>query len=348
MASRKTRERKPAKAEPVYILKPAFKRGGLDYLHISLIAFVIILIALAYALSTFKTALVCSYGALNSTCITPEHNSTQALDAAERILASYSAINTSLSLLPYYALVNRSNVEYLSNTSEWLIVIPYINPFTNETLNFSMLIRDSNLSLVLPFQQTIAPLAYTNNKVIAPGTISLYGRAGCSSSTPIPTYSITDPYAPGALQSILKATNTSKKYAGSVNMTYYFIFTGNAAQLYYTYGINETQLIGAYLKCATNQGKLGAFASNLSTAFHGYPLSNSILSQVAAGSYLNASSLSTCLKTVYTSLEYQARLAAFYNITQTPTFIVNCRYQTLPQTLDEAINYALAHVSNQT
>jgi len=348
MASRKTRERKPAKAEPVYILKPAFKRGGLDYLHISLIAFVIILIALAYALSTFKTTLICSYGTLNSTCITPKHNSTQALGAAERILASYSTMNSSLSLLPYYALVNRSTVEYLSNTSEWLIVIPYINPFTNETLSFSMLVNDSNLSLVLPFQQTIAPLVYVNNKVVAPGTISLYGRTDCSSSAPIPTYSITDPYAPGALQSILRATNASKRYDGEVNITYYFIFTGNAAQLYRAYGVNETQLMGAYLKCATGQGKLGAFTSNLTTAFHGYPLSNSTLSQVAAESYLNASLLSTCLKTVYISLEYQARLAAFYNVTQTPTFIINCRYQTLPQTLDKAINYALAHASNQT
>jgi hypothetical protein len=40
--------------EPVFIVKPALKNFGLDYLHIILIALVIILIALAFALSTFK------------------------------------------------------------------------------------------------------------------------------------------------------------------------------------------------------------------------------------------------------------------------------------------------------
>jgi len=345
MASRKTKERKTAKVGPVYIVKPAFRHGGLDYLHISLIAFAVIMIALAFALSSFKTTLICDYGAVNSTCITPGHNSTQVLGAAERILASYSTLNTTLSLLPYYALVNRSTVAYLSNTSDWIVVVPYINPFTNETLNFSMLIRDSNLSLIMPFQQSIAPLSYSNNRVIALGTISLYGRTDCASSTPIPVYSITDPYSPGALQSILKATNTSKKYDGKVNMTYYFIFTGNSAQLYHTYGVNQTQLIGAYLACATEQKKLGAFVSNLSTAFQGYPLSALTLSQVAASSYLNTSILTTCLKTIYLPLEYQAKFAAFYNITQTPTFIINCRYQAIPQTLDEAINYSLTRTA---
>src|SRR5271168_1470309 len=131
--------------EPVFIVKPAFKNFGLDYLHIILIALVIVLVVLAFALSTFKQGVVvtnCQYGNnVSGSCNTTMHNSSQALGAAERDLASYSKINTSLSLIPYYSLVNRSEVSYLPQSKKWLVIVPYIDPLANNTIfNISLLL----------------------------------------------------------------------------------------------------------------------------------------------------------------------------------------------------------------
>ena len=51
--------------------------------------------------------------------------------------------------------------------------------------------------------------------------------------------------------------------------------------------------------------------------------------------------MTACLENSSASIDYQAEMASSYNITATPQFIVNCKYFTLPQTLDYAINYAL-------
>jgi len=72
--------------EPVFIVKPALKRGGLDYLHISLIALVIVLIALAFSLAFFKQGTVvknCYYGVVNGTCATQQYNSSQVLSGKD-------------------------------------------------------------------------------------------------------------------------------------------------------------------------------------------------------------------------------------------------------------------------
>ena len=56
MARSKKRRQQINSKEPVFIIRPASKHLGLDYLHILLIALVIILIVLAFALSTFQRA----------------------------------------------------------------------------------------------------------------------------------------------------------------------------------------------------------------------------------------------------------------------------------------------------
>jgi hypothetical protein len=332
--------------EPVFILKPALKNYGLDYLHVELIALVVILVVLAFALASFKPGVViksCAYGAVNGTCTEPAHNSTQALAAAERVIASYATINTSFSLLPYYALVNESRASYLPGQRAWFIVVPYINPFiSNAIFNFSMLLSDSNLSLENSFSPMIKPVLYTNNTVVAPGVVSLYGAALCTTSKPVPVYIVTDPYSTGALPALNTALNASKRFGSEINMSYYFIFAGSAISFYNGYGMEATQLLGRYLSCASRQGNFGDFLSNLSIAYAGVPLYNSTLYEVAQGSSLNMSSLNACMANSITSLNYQAKLAELYNVVTTPEFIVNCKYATIPQTLNMAINYSLS------
>ena len=57
---------KKTEKEPVFIIRPAMKNYGLDYLHISLIVLVIILVGLALALSFFKQGTCCRTAATAS------------------------------------------------------------------------------------------------------------------------------------------------------------------------------------------------------------------------------------------------------------------------------------------
>ena len=42
-------------------------------------------------------------------------------------------------------------------------------------------------------------------------------------------------------------------------------------------------------------------------------------------------------------LEFQAQLANLYGVQNTPTYVLGCEYQTIPQTLGQGISYALSH-----
>jgi hypothetical protein len=348
MAQKTRNAKKAGGKEPVFIIRPALERFGLDYLHISLLALVVILIAVAFALSAFKQGVVlenCQYGVTNESCATPAHNSSEALAAAERILASYSTVNTTLALLPYYSLVNESSVSYLPSLKEWLVVIPYINPLAQDELsNMSMVLND-NLSLAEPFLQTLTPFYRTNNSVAGLGVVSLYGKALCTATKPVPVYLITDPYAPGAIPSLYTALNASRKFAGSVNMSYYFIFSGYSERFYGSNGAEDTQSLGRYLLCASRQqGRLYPFLQNLSMVYTGNPVNNFTLNEVEVGSGMNTSSFGACLVNASTVLDYQARLASLYGITSTPEFITDCRYASIPQTIGYAINYTLKSI----
>lgn len=337
--------------EPVFIVKPAFRHYGLDYLHISLIALVIILVGLSFALATFKPGVLlqnCTYGSLNGTCNTPIHNSSTALAAAERALASYAYFNTSLSILPYFTLVNQSQVSYLPSSREWLVVMPFLNPAFNYTkFNVSMLLYDSNLTLALSSLQTLKPIYYPNNTVVALGTVSYYGKAPCSLSKPIPVWFVIDPYAPGAIPAMYTGINTSKKYGPAINLTYHVIFTGYASKFYSGYGTAYTQNLGRYITCASKQPRFTQFLSNLSIAYSGNPINNQTLYQIVLGSNLNITPFNTCMQNVTSYINNQALLAKLYNIVSTPQYIVNCRYGAIPQTLNYAINYTLKSLPNK-
>lgn len=350
MADKKKANTKLSGREPVFIVKPAFRNFGLDYLHIALIVLVVILVALAFALSTFKQGTVitnCQYGNVNGTCNTTVHNNTQVLAAAERILAGYSNFNTSLSLVPYYSLINQSKTDYLSDQKEWLVTVPYIDPLAKDTVfNVSMLLYDSNLSLAGSYIQSVRPQITTNNTVVGLGTVNLYGESACKTTAPVPVYVVVDPYSPDVLGTFDYAINASRHFSNKVNVSYFLIFSGYSQQYYAGYGEAYTQQMGKYMYCASGQHNFPQFVSNLSIAYTGKPLTNLTLYDVALGSSLNTTQLNACIANSTTALDYQSEFANLYHIVSTPTVIVNCKYSTLPQTLGYSINYSLSHLNN--
>lgn len=336
-------KKQDGRQKPVFIVKST-RMGGLDYLHISLIALVLILIGFAFALAYFKpgsTLVNCPYGVLNGTCAGAPYNSSQATQAVGRILAGYAASNTSLSVLAYYSLPNRTTVSYVPDLKEWVAVVPYRDPFyNNETLNVSFILS-GNLTLRQPFLSMVGPAKPTNDTVVSFGTVSLAGKSQCSSSQPVPVYFITDPYVPGFINYTEGALGLQRQYGGSVNVSYYFVSSSYSASKYGQYGVAGTQALAGYLSCASKQGRLGSFVSNLSLSYTGEPLPYSTLSDVALGSGLNATRLSACMDNVSSALAVQTALAAFYSVQSVPVYIANCRYQSIPGTAQYAVDYAL-------
>ncbi len=342
--------KKPSKLggkEAVFIVKPVAKGHGLDYLHIVLGVLVVILVAFAFVLASSKPATVISGCTANSTgCSTPQHNASAVLSAADQALVYYSSLNTSLSLLPYYALVNESTASYVPSGKYWLVVTPYLSPYNKSiTYNFTMLLYDSNLTVKNAFINSLVPSASRTKSVVALGTIAIDATAACNTTRPIPIYLITDPYAPGAIDAISKLINASSLYGNSIDSQYFMVFSKYAIAKYQVFGVPQTQLMGNYMYCASKQPGFRQFISNLSIAYTGEPLSNLTLTNVAEGSSLDLGSLHACLSNSSTAINYQAELASRFNITSTPQIIVNCKYLTLPQTLDYAINYSLKGAS---
>ncbi len=335
--------------EPVFIVKPVIKGHGLDYLHITLAVLVIILIGVAFALTFSKPATVVTQSCQSSNSIAgcgPAHNQSQVLSAAEHALVYYGNINSSLSLLPYYSLINSSTAYYVPSGKYWLVLIPYLSPFNRAAvLNFSMLIYDSNLSVKSAFVNSLTPINEGGKSVVGLGTVGLDNTAVCNTTRPLPVYLITDPYAPGALPAIRTTINASAKYGDSIDVKYFMVFSSYAIAKYQGYGVQQTQQLGNYMYCASKQQNFRQFISNLSIAYTGQPPSDATLEDVALGSSLNATALNACLSNSSTAIDYQAEFASHYNITSTPQLIVNCKYITIPQTLDYAINYSLARVS---
>ncbi len=57
------------------------------------------------------------------------------------------------------------------------------------------------------------------------------------------------------------------------------------------------------------------------------------------------SELTNCVSSSTPALDSQLALAQLYGVaTNTPAFVVNCKYQAIPQTVDSAIGYALSKV----
>lgn len=328
------------KGEPVFLVKPAIRMGGLDYLHLALLALVIILIALAFSLAYFKQGVViknCPYGILNDSCATPKYNNTDAVGAAQHIIAGYIYSNSSLSLVPYYTLTNRTNASYIPATNEWLVVVPYTDPLlNNKTYQISLLLYGSNLTLVHSYLEGVEP-NNTNYTVAGFGTVD-NGKTICTNATSIPVYLVADPYAPGALSSIMSVMNASERNQ-TLKASYYFIFTGFSESHYTQYSLNQTQALGRYLACASQQQNFGQFVMALKAQFNGLPISSALLYGDAAEAGLNQTALTTCISNSSQLLYNQAVLARYYDVKATPQLIVACKYETIPQTFNYTLRY---------
>jgi hypothetical protein len=113
---------------------------------------------------------------------------------------------------------------------------------------------------------------------------------------------------------------------------------------YPTYGINRTQLFVKYLYCASKQNKLINFVNSLRTlgviiSPKAFPVNEELLRSTSILASLNVSQLNSCLNSSTQSLNAQATLASFYNITFSPVVLVNCKYLTIPQHFTDVLAY---------
>ncbi|MGC8567890.1 MAG: hypothetical protein ACP5RP_00745 [Candidatus Micrarchaeia archaeon] len=331
---------------PVFLIKPASKMAGLDYLHISLIILVIILIAVSFALASFKRGIIIqnnTQACANSISYQNQNitNSNAALRSVERLIGSYKNTNTSFDLLPFYTLVNESNVSYSPFTHLWTVVIPYIDPLYYYKKFYVVSVVNSSfypkyIALSMPM-----PNLTSSSYVAAPGILAI-NTTPCSSTLPIPVDMISDPYGPYTINAIYQAINISKEYGNKINMNYFFIFSKYSDEMYSQYGINETQLMGKYLFCASKQSRFPAFMGNFTKVFSGTPLSNQMLYMIANASGLNMNNMNSCLSTSAKALADQEMLVSgIYKIIFTPSYVINCEYQTIPPFANRTINYSI-------
>lgn len=326
------------------MIRPIGRLGGLDKLHVTLLAVIVILVLLVAVVSyskpvTITKVLNCSYGIANSSCVTPTHNSTVIEALAERVLASYASVNSSLSLLPYISNVSSLNVTYLPQGKEWLASLKVRNFGSNTTLLVSFLVSDINTSVITPLIQTVRPSLISNNSVVAYGVVKLSGKYSCLSASSTSVYWFIDPYAPGALKSLSNATALENSLGSRINLTVKIVSGADTQRIAIAYGADNAQILGRYTFCASQQKGFNAFVSNLNSLFSGSYMSSNILGNIANFSSLNTTALNACVNASVSKLNAQALLASYYNITQTPVAIVNCNYMALPQTAKQAICY---------
>ena len=105
------------------------------------------------------------------------------------------------------------------------------------------------------------------------------------------------------------------------------------------YGTANSQLLGQYIFCASQQPNFRSFASNLNSLYSGSYVPGPVLSNVANFSGLNYPALTSCIGSSMSAINAQALLASYYNITQTPLVVVNCQYLAIPQTAPKAFCY---------
>lgn len=357
----------PAKKEnqikvPSVIVKPLGKTGGLDSIHLALISLVVILIAVLLVISFYKQPLVnistsnvstnttsvltCEYGIANGRCILPLHNESQIKSYAEEFLAGYSTINTSLSLLPYISEVNLMNFSYNPSNHYWYVSFPIENPSGGELLHFSMMINDSNVSEIIPMIQTISPAASayqsSGNLVVSKGVVALSGKVACGTASPLQVYWFVDPYSPGGISSLANMTSLQAEYGSKIKISLEILFTQYSQGIANVYGLNKTMQLGDYLFCSSEQPgqPFVSFTKSLENSYSGSYISKSQLSAYASNAGLNTSKINSCLNSAGTYINRQAVLAKYYNVISSPIVVTDCKYLSLPQTTNAAIQYA--------
>ncbi|MEM3781351.1 MAG: hypothetical protein QXT43_00110 [Candidatus Micrarchaeaceae archaeon] len=324
--------------EPRIIVKPLGRFGGLDNIHVALIVVVALLIALLLVVSYSKPVIIKQSN--NTTIAKPAHSGAEALAQVQRLLASYGTANSSLSLLPYIAEVQNYSLAYVASENEWLVTVPAVNPATGTRFVLGFLVNDTNISKIVPFIQTVTPSPISNNSVAYQGVVKLYNKYQCSTQRPLQLYWFIDPYEPGAIRSLLNASELESQFNGNISIGIKILNTQATQNIAKDYGIANAQLLGKFIFCASNQSDFSGFVNYLNSEYTGSFMGLGELSNIANESGLNYSSLIECVNNSQTTLNDQALLAQYYNITQTPSVVVNCEYLTIPETARNAICYA--------
>ena len=333
--------------EPEIIVKRIGRFGGLDSIHISLLVLVVLLIAVLLVVSYSKPISIrnttvenCTYGMLNGTCVYPIHSEAEVTSQAERILASYGYVNTSLSLLPYYSDVGNMSVSYMPESKEWLVRIPVTNAISGSSFYVSFQIYDSNLSLATPYIQAIAPSSIVNNMVVSEGVVKAYNKFACPVQYPLPVYLFIDPYAPGSIQALSNIENLSSRFGGKLNVTVKVLYGPYSEMIASQYGSQNAQSLGKYILCASMQDNFSKFVGGLNAIYSNSYVSGATLNNLAKFSGINTGELDSCMANATSLMNRQSLLAKFYNITSTPIVVTDCMYLSLPQTEPNAICYA--------
>jgi hypothetical protein len=340
--SAKKNERELGKVkEPTILVRPISRFGGLDNIHVALIALVIILIALLL-LITYTKPFVITNSTANSTSCTncsaaSTHNASQIKAIAEMILATYANANNSLSVLPFYTNVSRASVSYIPAARSWYVSMPSIDPLNNQTFYISTIISDTNTDNYTPFYQLPKPQKLSYNKVVSPGVIQVAGKTVCLSQSPTQLYWFVDPYAPGAVASLTKMFTLQNAYNNKLNQSVKVVFGSYTNQISNQVGLGDAEALGEYLFCASKQSNYQKFVYALNSTFDGDYVSPNTLAFIANGTGISAAEMNTCLNGAAQAIEGQAVFANYYNITYTPAVITNCEYLSIPQTVNQAI-----------
>ncbi len=321
--------------EPEIVIKPVGRLGGLDQIHIAMIVVICVLLAMILVIAYYRPPAVVV--ANNTT--KPIHTYAEILNLTEKLLASYSVLNSSLNLLPYITNISATNITYVPSLQSWFVKVPAVNPSTNITFYISFLIKDSNTSNVLPFIQTVLPAKLSKDKVVAKGVMELYGQYPCN-KYPMPVYWFIDPYAAGGIKSLGYAIKLQNTFRNMINVSIKIFSTQATEAIANQYGIANAQLLGKYIFCASKQKNFEKFANILGTLYTGSFMGQIELSNIANESGLNYTSLIECINSSQPIINNQALLAEYYNITQVPTVVVDCNLQALPQTAYNAVCFA--------
>ncbi|MEM0086948.1 MAG: hypothetical protein QW346_02825 [Candidatus Micrarchaeaceae archaeon] len=337
--------------EPELVVKKLGRFGYLDTIHISLIVLAAILVALLLVVSYSKPVVLirnvtnstqplnCTYGLQNGKCVVPLHNVSEVEAQAERVLASYAYLNSSLSLLAYFSDIKNASYAYLPSEGSWLATIPATNPATGTRFMFYLLINGTTLNAT-PYLQTIMPSKIIPNRVVSQGVIAVNGKFACQSQYPLQVFWFIDPYAPGSIASLLNATSIQSRFGGKVNVSVKVLYGAYSSLIGSRFGQLNAEALSKYVLCASTQSNFSRFATNLYAAYSGSYMPNQTLMTIARESSLNITDLDSCIANSTTIMNRQALLAEYYNITSTPVDIVNCEYMTLPQTAVNGICYA--------
>ncbi len=343
--------------EPSVVIRPLGSMGGLDNIHLALVVLVVVLVALLLAVARSKpvpivanytasnSVLNCTYGLADGKCVLPESNVSQVTLAAERFLASYNYINTSLSLLPYISNVSAMRMAYDPADAQWYVSMPAKNPGSDSSFTFAMAINDRNTSQVTPLIQTVRPGMQSNDFVASEGVVQIAGQPGCSVSSPLQVYWFMDPYSPGAVSSLSNMTSLQSSLGPRINASVKILYTQYSQSVASQHGLNDTLALGSYLFCASRQSGFGNFLGRVDSAYNGSYISPAQLQPLAGDAGLNMSGMNSCLASAQTLVQRQGLLARYYNITSSPAVVTDCRYLAIPQTELEAIRYANSSVA---